>query len=206
MTNTFSRLALTGLVVAAVACGGRDADANRKEAQYETVEEGQAAGVTSTINAPGETIPPMTGTNADTTSAFTINPAVASNATPPGTLAGTLPTQPYGGAGYIPPTPNAGAPAQTSIPRPMTSASSQPTYIPAPQRSEEAVPTSTQAEPVNTAIAAPPTDTVTPPPPPQTQTDTAPPPAKQEQEESEPEQTETEAPPPPPPPPAASAR
>jgi hypothetical protein len=57
------------LVALSVSCGGRDSA--RSQQQYETVEEGSAAGVTSTIHGPGETLPPITGTNADTTSGRT---------------------------------------------------------------------------------------------------------------------------------------
>lgn len=72
----------------------------RREKQIETevVSESSTSGVTSTIVAPGEAAPPLagtaplTGTNADTTTAFTI---LDSNVPPsstagPGTLAGTL--------------------------------------------------------------------------------------------------------------------
>jgi hypothetical protein len=208
MTKTIHGLALTGLVVALAACGGRD-DADKKQPQYETVQEGQAAGVTSTIHGPGEIIPPMTGTNADTTSAFTIDPSLANTpATPPGTLAGTLPSQPYGGAGspgYMPP-------AMTSSSRPATTARpAQPAPQPQsePQRGDTtwssapppATTTTQEAPPVTTTTAEappPPTDTASAPPP--TQTDTnAPPPEKPPAEKTDSQQTETAPPPPPPP-------
>lgn len=75
MRKTLGVLTFSGLFFT-LACGGRD-QASPSQQQYETVQEGSASGVTSTIHGPGETIPPMTGTNADTTSAFTINPALA---------------------------------------------------------------------------------------------------------------------------------
>src|SRR5436190_936074 len=116
------RLLWVGLVVGMAACHSND-KAVRKDQQYDVVEEGQASGVTSTINAPGETppvtTPPITGTGADTTTAFNSTPGVMSTAgAPAGSLAGTLP----------PPMPQR-APAQqpqtTSQPaaRPMTSSS-----------------------------------------------------------------------------------
>jgi len=59
------RLLWIAVVVGTVACHGND-KAVRKDQQYDVVQEGQASGVTSTINAPGETAsaatPPMTAT------------------------------------------------------------------------------------------------------------------------------------------------
>lgn len=199
MNKTLQRLALTGLVIAALACGGGD-DPNRKAPDYyETVQEGQATGVTSTIHGPGETIPPMTGTNADTTSAFTINPALAT-ASPPGTLAGSLPTQPYGGTG-----------SPSYVPRPSTPPAPQPQPVPehgdTTSRTMTPPPTTTTEEPpptTTTTSEPPPTESAPPPPPPPTQTDTAPPPEKPP-EQTDTTKTDTGAPPPPPPPPPAAA-
>src|SRR5713101_8899682 len=83
------------------ACHGGSGSLKRKDQQqYDVVREGQASGVTSTLNAPGEANPPpMTATNADTTSNFTI-PQVSTTSTSqsaPGTIAGTL-QQSSGGA------------------------------------------------------------------------------------------------------------
>src|SRR5688500_5529412 len=64
------------VVFAAAGCGGRSSARNAAQQQYETVQEGSASGVTSTIQGPGETLPPITGTNADTTTAFALNPGV----------------------------------------------------------------------------------------------------------------------------------
>src|SRR5688572_26821865 len=69
------------LVLTVAACGGRKGARGAVQQQYETVEEGSASGVTSTIHGPGETLPPITGTNADTTTAFALN----TNALPPPT-------------------------------------------------------------------------------------------------------------------------
>jgi hypothetical protein len=174
-----------------VACGGDDDGARRSQQGYETVQEGSAAGVTSTIQGPGEALPPLTGTNADTTTAFTIDPnAVASSAPPaqsaPGTLAGTMP------------------PISTQYPPPMTS--SPATAAPSPSRST-APPVRTQPAPQREPAAQPPdTDTAVTPtePAPPTQTaaptqtapptNTAPPPPPRQEEE---EEEEEEDPPPP---------
>src|SRR6185503_709579 len=76
------------------ACGGSSAKRSQQQHEYEVVQEGSAAGVTSTIQGPGETLPPITGTNADTTTAFALNPNPVPPAAPsptPGSIAGTLP-------------------------------------------------------------------------------------------------------------------
>ena len=71
---------LAVLVLATAACGGRNSARNAaQQQQYETVQEGSAVGVTSTIHGPGETLPPITDTNADTTTDFALDP----NALPP---------------------------------------------------------------------------------------------------------------------------
>src|SRR4028118_2443223 len=97
------------VVMFAGACG-RDGVARADQKNYEVVQEGSASGVTSTIQGPGETIP-LTGTNADTTTAFTIDPtaAAAAPAQAPSTMAGTLPS----GAAYPS---GAAGPARTSPP------------------------------------------------------------------------------------------
>lgn len=171
------------LIVVIVAAGllagcGRSAAARRNAQEYEVVQEGSAAGVTATIHGPGETVPPITDTNVDTTTAFTLNPNAAATAptatTQPGTIAGTLP----------PPMPSA-PPPMTSAPIPAAPRPVTPRPQPVPEP-----PTQTEPQPVP---PPPPTQTEPEPEPvpPPTQTDTAPPPT----------QTETEEPPPPPPPP-----
>ena len=190
MTKALQMLALTGLVVIG-GCRRDHAPREQQQPNYETVQEGEAAGVTSTIHGPGETTPPITGTNADTTSAFTINPALATGpATPPGTLAGTLPNQPYGGV--------AGMPAYVPPPRPMTTQ---------PARTQ---PPATQPPPATTTTAEPqpePEQTETAPPPTQTQTDAPTPPEEKSEtrEKTDTTSTTSTAPPPPPPPPPAAA-
>ena len=83
----------------------------RDQQQYDVVQEGSAnGGVTSTINGPGETPPALTtstatGTNVDTTTAFTVpGTATATTSTaPPGTIAGSLPDSSTGfPSGYTP--------------------------------------------------------------------------------------------------------
>src|SRR5215210_6227604 len=101
---------LIGVVTVAAflaACGGNSA--KRSGHEYEVVQEGSASGVTSTIQGPGETLPPITGTNSDTTTAFTINP----NAVPPA----TAPATPGSIAGTLPPP---AMPSATPVPPPMT--------------------------------------------------------------------------------------
>lgn len=125
----------------------------RREKQVETeiVPEGTASGVTSTLLAPGEPAPPLagtaplTGTNADTTTSFTIldsNVSTSSTAGP-GSLAGTLPL------------PSSNAPV--SRPPSSSSSSSSPPAgqsVISIQRSEPA-PATSQAEPVPAAEPAP---------------------------------------------------
>lgn len=83
------------LLICAVLAAGchRSKTARSADQNYQVVEEGQASGVTSTINAPGEAPPALTDTAFDTTTNFTLpdNPAPLGTL-PPNTLAGTLPT------------------------------------------------------------------------------------------------------------------
>src|ERR1041385_7747062 len=71
----------------------RSGKMQRDQKQYDVVQEGSASGVTSTINAPGETKPPVTDTNVDTTTAFTIptNPNPMGNDTAGTALSGSAP-------------------------------------------------------------------------------------------------------------------
>lgn len=208
------------MVVFAVACGGDEGRKSASQAAYETVQEGSASGVTSTIHGPGETLPPITGTNADTTTAFTLDPnAVPPAGGTPATIAGTLPSSApvYGGApsgGYSSPQP---APRSTTYSSSSSSSSSssqqqRQVYSPPPQQSQPAPrpmqqqqsePMQERAEPVESG----PTDTATSQPQ-QTNTNTAPPPQAQPQQQSEPapatdeggDEEAAEEPPPPPPP------
>ena len=195
-----------------VACGGDDGARRGNQAAYETVQEGSAAGVTSSIQGPGETLPPITGTNADTTTAFSIDPNVASAAPAPnvapggGTLAGTLPTQP-------------------AYPPPMTSASPQPsrTYTPPPQQPSRAVnypaprqpqpqrPVEQEQPPSNDTAVTQPDQPQQPPvtntqPPPQQQQPKAQQPQQQQPPAEEEEESEEPAEEPPPPPTTTDTR
>lgn len=208
-------------VVFAAACGS-DGERSGKGAgrNYEMVQEGSASGVTSTIAGPGETLPPITGTNADTTSAFTIDPNVAPGSVTqqPTAMGATLPPihvgSPSSGGvspGYNPsssPAPRSASTAPAPTPAPQ-----RPTYIPAPMTSSTRAPQQSQQqpqpEPVQREAPQEPADTDTangpsggtetaPVPPP---TQTAPPPAQQQEEapaeESEEPAAEEPAPPPP---------
>src|SRR5687768_17770450 len=99
------------LVLIIAACGGRKGARGAAQQQYETVQEGSASGVTSTIHGPGETLPPITGTNADTTTAFTLNPG----ALPPSTATqvGTLPPPAAYPTGTTPPPMMSSAPPRS---------------------------------------------------------------------------------------------
>jgi hypothetical protein len=192
------------VAVVLAACGGDGERSARSGQQYETVVEGSASGVTSTIAGPGETLPPITGTNADTTSAFTLSPNVVPQPVP-GT--GGIPAAPpYADAAVAPmtPMPNTSAaaprtsaavsqrqPERTYVPPPMTS-SARPVQQ-EPQRETEPR-DSREPQPVeDTTAPAPVADTAAPAPPP---TNTAPPPQQREDNQDEPV---AEEPPPPPP-------
>jgi hypothetical protein len=185
-------LILSLTVVWVVACGG-DSDKRASQQEFETVQEGSVAGVTSTLGGPGENLPPITGTNADTTTDFGINPALAGAATPaPGTVPPPV-TPAYG----------------TTPPPPMTSAT--PAYDPTPEpvRSTPAAtprPAPVQPRPLENERETTPPVTSEPAPAPPTQTDTvaSPPPQPEqepEEEDSAPTQTDTSSTEPPPPPP-----
>ena len=117
------------LLLAAASCGRSKMQRNQK--QYAVVQEGSADGVTSTINAPGETAQTLTsstitGTNVDTTTAFTV-PGTATSSAPrqqAGTIAGTFPDD----SGNFPsgyntprPRPRPRTPPQTTTNPPMDS-------------------------------------------------------------------------------------
>ena len=89
------------LVVVSLAGACRnDKNLKRGQENYDVVQEGSTTGVTSTISGPGETPPPvtatpLTGTNADTTTNFTL-PTTQTDTTggamqQPNTIAGTMP-------------------------------------------------------------------------------------------------------------------
>jgi hypothetical protein len=174
-----TRTTVSFLLCSALVLGcGRSQTAKRTEQNYQVVEEGQASGVTSTINAPGETPPPLTDTAVDTTTNFTLpdNPAPLGSQ-PPATIAGTLPqrvpvsTQPPPMMSNSVPITTDTVPSQTQQPR------RRPT--PPPQQQPPTETTSTEAPPPATDTAAPPpkTDTTqTRQKTDTTKTETAPPP------------------------------
>jgi hypothetical protein len=174
-------------VVFAIACRGEDSKLRRDQQEYDVVQEGAGGAVTSTLQAPGEVapplVPPMTGTNADTTTAFTLPTATdTTQSGPPGTIAGTFTTgTPSSDPGWRP------------SPRP---APAPPTPVPQPQPSPQPTQTSDPApQPV------PPTNTTT------TTTTTQEPREEEPEPEPQPEpqpppQPEPQPPPPPPPPPS----
>lgn len=182
MMDNRIKVALLALALSA-ACHRGASTMQREQKNYSVVSEGSASGVSSTINAPGETAPPMTNTSADTTSNFTLTPNVDTTGTlPPGTIAGTLPT-----ATTMP-----GTAMPAPMPRPMpTTIQRSPTHVvitntnpPQPQQPErrrELQPPPPPPPQTDTTAPAPPpeqTDTTDedqnqpPPPPPPTQTDT----------------------------------
>ena len=185
MTNRW--MCPIALVVFA-ACGS-DSRNPSDQKEFEVVQEGSASGVTSTIAGPGETLPPITGTNADTTTAFTIDPNAVSATPTPGTLAGTLPPSYPSQPAYVPPSSPSPSymPPRREAERPMTSSSPAPAQ---PQPTESAPPQQTPTTDTAATQQQPPQQTQTAAPPPSAQ-------PKEEQEEDEPEQAEEEPPPPP---------
>jgi hypothetical protein len=171
------------VVVFAAGCG-RDGVARADQKNYEVVQEGSASGVTSTLQGPGEVLPPITGTNADTTTAFTIDPNAVGGApgAPPATVAGTMPT-------YTPPS-SGSQPQMQPRPRPMTSSQPSTGREPEPR-------TDPRTPPENEPAPAPPpmTDTASAQPQPQQNEPQPPPPAEPQEQEPE-EEPEEEVPPP----------
>jgi hypothetical protein len=186
------------IAVLLAGCRGGSSSLQKKDQQnYDVVQEGQASGVTSTINAPGETVPPMTATNADTTSNFML-PGVttATSTAPPGTIAGTLPQDTSGSmiTGY--PTDTA-APGQR--PRPIVRQQPPPQPMqPAPQPAMKARPAPPRTDTSTTTLEGPPPSTDTAPPPPPTDTTTTTSGEKKKKDENPPPpptQTDTQPPP-----------
>ena len=201
------KVALLAMVLSAAACHRGSSTMQRNQKNYDVVSEGQASGVTSTINAPGEATPPMTNTSADTTSNFTLSPNVDTTGTAaPGTIAGTMPVT----------TPGMPAPPRitTAPPPPMTSGSSgagsQSRIVitnTEPRRHEQqpAPPpqnTQPQPPPPSTDTTSTTTSSAPPPPPPQTDTTTTTEPKKSDEnkKKDDQDQEQPQQPPPPPPP------
>jgi hypothetical protein len=175
-------IGLAALVLAA-ACHRGSSTMQREQKSYAVVSEGQASGVSSTINAPGETPPPMTNTSADTTSNFTLAPNLDTTGTvPPGSLAGTLPvttTAPPAVRPTAPPPP----PRIVTTTQPqqpsrivITNTNPQTEFPPPPKKAKQPAPPPAQTDTTATTTTEQ-TDTTStddnpPPPPPPTQTDT----------------------------------
>jgi hypothetical protein len=185
MSRAYQLAFFVVMVLALFACRSRDDRLARRAQDFEVVEEGSVAGVTSTISPPGEgpapllPPPPITDTNFDTTTSFTIiDPVTGSIGTaPPGTLADTLPQD---------------REVHRPRPRPVPAQT-------APDPTETAAdPTQTAADPTETVPA--PTQTAlqdqTPTPPPR-ESPTPPPAAQEDQPDEKP--AEDSSPPPTPP-------
>lgn len=181
-----TRITLSFLICSALVMGcGRSQTARRTEQNYQVVQEGEASGVTSTINAPGETAPPLTDTAVDTTTNFTLPDNPAPLGTQPPTMAGTLP-------------PATTVPRVSTQPPPMSSNSGPITTatVPPPQPRRRPIPPPTDTS--STEARPPVTDTVAPSPKTDTtRTDTAPPPTDTTQTDTQPktDTTSTEKPP-----------
>ena len=190
--------ALVVLVCMAVAgCSDKKSNLQREQQQYNVVQEGQASGVTGTLQVPGEVAPTqtaygMTATNADTTSAFTLSGgAVTTDTTSTaGSLGATLPASGGGGnfGSYTPP----------PRPRPVT-----PRQAETPVETNPPQPSSPAPAPAPTPQPA--TDTSNPAPaPPTTTTQTPPPSDENKSDQKQPDQPEPQPQPPPPPPPTTT--
>ena len=190
MKSTASFVLAAGLALAS--CRD-DSSLSKQQQQYEVVQEGAATGATAALTA-GQAVPPVTGTGADTTTAFQLPvPNIATTTgEQPGTIADTMTTSPGGAVPtYQPPqagtarpaaptrtaaAPPRPAPAPSSEPAPpptltggFTSGSSRPpaTVEPKPKPAEpEAEPAEDAEEEEPAEEPAPSTDTSTPPPPP----------------------------------------
>lgn len=98
MKSRIVQVVLAGTAMIGVAgCGSPEEGLARQTEQYQVIDEGAVTGVTSTIHAPGDMapVPPptpdVTGTNLDTTTAFTILDPRISTAPPSPLDTQTLP-------------------------------------------------------------------------------------------------------------------
>jgi hypothetical protein len=192
MTQKIVTLACTALLVFGCSRSGK---VQRNQQQYQTVQEGSASGVTSTINAPGETAPPLTNTNVDTTGNLTlpINPNPLGNATSGGSMASAMPpSYPAGTPGMSP------AARPRTSPRPASAANAPivtdtiGSTTPAMPRERAPQPPPRERQQTDTAA----TDTTAPPPPTDTaMTDTSSTDTKKKDDKNK----DSDPPPPPPP-------
>jgi hypothetical protein len=198
MKNNLATLLIAGVCV--VGCG-RAKDMNRKQQSYDVVQEGSATGVTSTINAPGETTPPattapmttsMTTTNVDTTTMTNFGaPNVGAGH---GTLSAT-----DGNVAY--PATVAAPTIRRTVNGPAATATGADTPPARLRRHDPSI----QPGPPQEATPAPESDTTASPATDTTQTE--PPPAKKPPADERPKDSDsppsTDTAPPPPPPPFA---
>ena len=193
MTRKIATFACTAFLVFGCSRSGK---VQRSQQQYQTVQEGSASGVTSTINAPGETAPPLTNTNVDTTTNFTLpnNPNPLGNDTAGGSMASAMPaTTTY----------PAGTPAMPPATRPRTSPRAPVvtdtigSTTPAMPRERAPQPAARDRQQTDTAA----TDTMstTPPPTDTAMTDTSSTEGKKKDDGKKKDSDQTDPPPPPPP-------
>src|SRR4029079_12781389 len=147
MKSAFAVLLVTA--AAALGCHGRSGPAQRNQPQYDVVQEGQSDTATSTISAPGETQPPVTATNTDTTGSCALGTASPPANMPGGPVAGGVmqPQQPGSMA--------SGMPQATPVQPPRTSSHA---YVP-PPTATTVVTTPPQPPPARTRDRKPPTET-----------------------------------------------
>jgi hypothetical protein len=186
MSQMTRKIALLAAVLMMVAACSRSANVQRGQQQYEVVQEGSASGVTSTINAPGDTkAPVLTDTNVDTTTNFTLptNPAPLGTDTTGTSIAGSLPP-----VSATPSYPRASAPSRPRTTAPVVTDTVGSTTPPMP-RERQSEPPREQTDTTMTTTAAPAetTDTTS------TSTTTT--------TSSDTKKKKDEQPPPPPPPP-----
>jgi hypothetical protein len=144
-----SRFAVLLVVVSLAGACRSDKNLKRGQQNYDVVQEGSATGATSTISGPGETPPPattapLTGTNADTTTNFTL-PATRTDTAggsmqQPNTIAGTMP-------------------APVPRPRPRRTTTTETGTTPATDTVTVPPQTKTQTDTTATSTQPPPTDT-----------------------------------------------
>lgn len=160
-------------VLLAAACN-RGNELQRDQQQYDVVQEGAGGAVTSTIHAPGEVMPPLTNTNADTTTEFMLPNITdpSQTAAPPGSLAETFPTESATPPPRTTPRP-APAPQPAPQPPPPTTYEPQPEPQPPPPTTTTVEPQPEEPEPEPEQQPEPQPPPPPPPPTDTTETDTA---------------------------------
>jgi len=207
MTQKIATLAAVAFLVFGCSRSGK---VQRNQQQYQTVQEGSASGVTSTINGPGETTPPMTNTNVDTTTNLTLptNPAPLGTDTAAGSMAsampGVAPSYPAGAPGMP-----ASRPRTSTRPAPVANAPVVTDTIGSttPPMPKERAPQPAQRPQTDTAA----TDTAAPPPTDTMMTDTSSTTTsstdtKKKKDDGKKKDGDQPPPPPPPPPTATDTR